>query len=160
MRVTIVSDASVCHLTHVAGYGFWAVSERGRHAGGGSFKGTVNGSSDAEMMAIVNALHVTLALGIARAGDQVLIQTDSMHSIHLFTGVCRKRKTLDAFAKMLNSFERLKANHNLTVEFRHIKAHTSDKAKRSRAQAMADQRAKQAMNKARGAQGKKGDEHG
>lgn len=155
MRVTIISDASWCPNTRAAGYGFWSVSERGRHAGGGSFKAGAKSAMHAEMMAIVNALHVTLALGIAAKGDRVLIQTDCLYGIYTFEGrglMGKKARKRNAFlSPVVDLFkEHVRAN-DLTVEFRHVRGHTSVADQRSMAQRHADARARVGMKKARAA---------
>jgi len=149
MRVTIVSDASYCSRTHAAGYGFWAVSQRGRHAGGGSFRAAVPDQNVAEIMAIVNALHVTLGLGIAAKGDQVLIQTDSHTAIIAFTGKWRTLKHRPDAIRAVDVFHGLRGTHELAIEFRHVKGHTRNVDSRSKAQRHADSRAKSGMYKAR-----------
>lgn len=147
MRVTIISDASHCHEHGVGGYAFWAVSSRGHHAGDGVFKSTLKDSTAAETMAIVNALHCSISLGICCDGDQVLIQTDCLNAIsYLEHGVRRKRSDLQLAAKV---FEGLKSTHSLAVEFRHVRGHTKVADHRSMAQRMADKRAKRAMRRAR-----------
>src|SRR5690348_8067075 len=83
MRVTIIADASIDPAQKVGAYAFWAVSKRGRHAGQGAFKAELTSSTHAEMMAIVNALHMAIALEIAQAEDQVLIQNDCQSAIQL-----------------------------------------------------------------------------
>ena len=146
--VTIISDASHCPITKIGGYGFWAVSTRGRHAGSGSFKKKFRGSTPAESAAIVNAVFVALRVGIAAEGDRVLIQTDSLHSIHWFTGVAKKSKDPDMrIAKA--ELEKLAREHRLTFDFRHVRGHTSTEDRRSQAQRHSDRRAKVAMKAAR-----------
>lgn len=148
MLVTIISDASVCHATHAAGYGFWAVSQRGRHGGSGSFKQTLRGSFSAESLAIVNALFITLRLGIAQKGDRIIFQTDAKYAIDVYTGIARKVKD-PVVLKARDEFRKLVADHELTFEFRHVRGHTTVADQRSRAQRNCDRRAKEGMQKAR-----------
>lgn len=148
MRVTIISDASVCPKQHVGGYGFWAVSNRGSHAGDGVFKGAVIASDEAEMKAVVNALHSALAVGIAAAGDQVLIQTDSQTAVLGFQRRCHIGKNK---LPIVNAFDALREKYRLQVEFRHVKGHTGRDEARFSAQRRSDQRARKAMRKARAA---------
>lgn len=148
MNVTIVSDASHCHRTNAGGYGFWAVSARGRHGGSGSFKQTLRGSSSAECLAIVNAIFITLRLGIASNGDRLLIQTDSLHAIHVFSGIARRIKDQDV-RRARDEFHRLAGLHSLTFEFRHVRGHTKVADQRSKAQRHCDKRAREGMVKAR-----------
>jgi ribonuclease HI len=150
MLVTIVSDASYCSRTKAAGYGFWAVSSRGRHAGGGSFKTTVSDQNAAEAMAIVNALHVSLSLGIAEGGDKVLIQTDSLSAIWRLQGGKFAKRKMPADAKLaVMRFSDLVRDRSLAVEFRHVKGHSKIADSRSQAQRHSDQRARKGMKVAR-----------
>lgn len=148
-RVTIVSDASVCPTTGAAGYGFWCVSNRGRHAGGGAFKTPSRNPNLAEIMAIANALHVALALGIAAAGDRILIQTDSICAIDVLDGRTRRRKALEHLFAAGDAYQKRKLEHSLTVEFRHVKGHSKVEDSRSLAQRHADRRARKGMKDAR-----------
>jgi ribonuclease HI len=147
MRVTIISDASHCHQHGIGGYAFWAVSTRGHHAGDGVFKSALKDSTAAETMAIVNALHCSISLGIVCNGDQVLIQTDCVNAIsYLQEAVRRKRADLEPAVSV---FKRLKSTHALAVEFRHVRGHTKVADQRSKAQRSADIRARRAMRQAR-----------
>ncbi len=146
MRVTIISDASVCPKQHVGGYGFWAVSDRGSHAGDGVFKGVVVASDEAEMKAVVNALHSAIAVGVAAAGDQVLIQTDSQTAVLGFQGRCHLGKNK---LPIIAAFESLRAKYSLTIEFRHVKGHSPQEGARFKAQRKSDLRARKAMRRAR-----------
>jgi ribonuclease HI len=147
MRVTIIADASQCSETKVGGYGFWIVSRRGKYAGSGVFKGSVAGASEAEMMSMVNALHMSIALGIAQKGDDVLIQSDCMSAMALMQG--RTRRVLPQYVSALERFRKLKADYSLKVEFRHVRGHTDTGDRRSAAQRLADQRARAQMRAAR-----------
>lgn len=146
MRVTIISDASVCPKQHVGGYGFWAVSNRGAHAGEGVFRGTVLHSQEAEMKAIVNALHCALSAGVAAAGDSVLIQSDSTNAIACFE---RRSRISKIAAPIVEALELLRAQHTLRIEFRHVKGHSKTFGAKFSAQRRSDQRARRAMKKAR-----------
>lgn len=147
MRVTIISDASYCPNNRVGGYGFWAVSGRGSHAGEGMFKGSVPSAQNAEMMAIVNALHCSIGTGVAIAGDQVLVQTDCLNAITYFE---RKSRRISADALVIvNALDALKAKHSLDIEFRHVKGHTRQTGTKFVAQRLSDKRARRAMKKAR-----------
>lgn len=147
MRVTIISDASVCMQTHVGGYGYWAVSDRGRHAGSGSFKNKVRTSDQAEMMAIVNAIHAAVCNGIAETADSILVQTDSQNAIAYFEQ--RTKRIAKDSAPIVDAYKTLVAAHALKVEFRHVRGHTKDGAQRSIAQRHSDMRARKAMKLAR-----------
>jgi hypothetical protein len=148
MNVTIISDASHCPNLNVGSYGFWAVSKRGSHGGGGVLTGTQQDALVCEAKAIVNAIHCALKLGIAADGDNVLLQTDCMHAIfHLDKRIKKvKRKDLKAIGA---AFDKLKAEHSLVIELRHVRGHTRVMDQRSKAQRMTDKRARENLAKAR-----------
>lgn len=155
MKVTIISDASVCMQTFVGGYGFWAVSPRGSHAGEGMFKSKLPPCADiAEAMAIVNSLHCALSMGIAEAGDQILVQTDCLNAIQFFEKGARRKAKQEQIAPILKRYSSLLSAQRLQVEFRHVRGHTRVMDQRSKAQRLTDKRAKNGMKKARTALGK------
>lgn len=145
MKVTIIADASVDSTAKVGSYGFWAVSERGRHAGGGVFKGDVSDSHHAEMMAIVNALHMSIALEIAAPEDQVLIQSDCKGAIQVLSRFKVKQRD----RAIVERFRKLRDEHRLAIEMRWIKGHSKQDDARYRAQKLVDQESRRAMRRAR-----------
>lgn len=146
MLITILADASHCPETKVGGYGYWLASKRGKKGGGGTFKGTVETSSLAEMMAVANALHIALTDHIVQMDDQVLIQIDCEAAIQAFG---YQRKLTPAEVKTVEYVQKLKKSFNLALEFRHVKAHTSNNDNRSLANKACDKFARKAMRKAR-----------
>lgn len=152
MLATIIADASHCGQTLVAGYGYWAVSGRGRHAGAGVFKEKLRDSTVAETMAVVNALFCAVRLGIVQEGDSVIIQTDSVAAIHCLDNRDKGRGKIRLRQDMVtpaNAFGSLRDSKKLEIEFRHIKGHSGVRDNRSRAQRQADIRARRAMRQAR-----------
>lgn len=147
MRVTIIADASHCTETKAAGYGFWAVSERGKHGGGGSMSKPVDTSSAAELMAIVNGLFFGKMRGIVDAGDHVLLQTDCQRAIDILEGrISTMSKDERAGRKR---FYELKREYACTVSFRHVKGHTNRTEARYVTNNLCDKRAKDGMRLAR-----------
>lgn len=147
MRVTVIADASHCPDTKAAGYGFWAVSERGRHGGGGPMQVPIDSSSAAEMAAIVNGLYFALFKGIATKGDHILLQTDCQAAIDAFES---KRRILTSDEKYAKArFFDIKKRNNVTVSFRHVKGHTNRTEARYVTNNLCDQRAKDGMRLAR-----------
>lgn len=147
MRVTVIADASHCPNTKAAGYGYWAVSERGRRGGGGPIRTPVDSSNAAEMAALVNGLFFACKAGIAIAGDHVLLQTDCQSAIDAFESK-RSRLSRDERSAKHHLFE-LKKDFGLTVSFRHVKGHTDRTEARYVTNNLCDQRAKQGMRLAR-----------
>lgn len=149
MKVTIIADASWCPTTHAGGYGFWIASERGKYGGGGPCgkNELPNSSTSAEMMALCNALYIALKRGYVLEGDAVLLQTDCQNGINIF---CKRqscptqqeRKAVEYLKGLVKSFK-------LTVEFRHVKGHTSNPNARSVTNRLCDERAKKHMREIR-----------
>jgi ribonuclease HI len=110
-------------------------------------------STEAEMKSIVNALHSLMTnIEINLEVKWIIINTDSMNAIHLFTknkAAIKKFKLEDArlaaivkkYTKMLGGIKAQK------IEFRHVKAHTEDLASRSLANKYCDTMAKMEMEK-------------
>ncbi len=147
MRVTIIADASHCGQTGAGGYGYWIASERGKQGGGGQIKDPVDGSGAAEMIALINALHIALKTGLVVQGDHVLLQTDCQSAIGAFQG---QRFTLTKDEKRAKStFFDLKRVHGFTFSFRHVKGHTSRPEARYVTNNLCDARAKAGMRLAR-----------
>lgn len=148
MLITIMTDASWCGEYKVAGYGYWIASARGKEGGGGRIAAhPVEGINCAEMMAIGNAMYHGLVSGLIQPGDDLLVQTDSQHAMRALTGV-PVTKT-EAQCQVILYIHGLLNKYGLTVRYRHVKAHTNTKDKRSLANSMCDRRAKEHMRAAR-----------
>lgn len=145
MNVTIISDASLDPLAKIGSYAFWAVSKRGKHAGSGIFKGELASSTHAEMMAIVNGLHMAIALQIAQAEDKILIQSDCASAIQLL----ERAKVKQRDEHIIRRFRQLRDENRLTIELRWVKGHAKQDDARYRAQKSADQRSRKLMRQAR-----------
>jgi ribonuclease HI len=147
MRVTIIADGSHCPTLKVGGYGFWAISQRGKLAGGGPLKGKILSSAEAEFKAIVNALSAALSNKIIQTADEVLIQTDSADIIR-----CLSTHAGDAqerFPDVWLRYEEVRTTFQLVIELRHVRGHTAISDQRSKAQRLCDSRAKKGLNIAR-----------
>ena len=143
MRVTIITDASFCPNAHVGGYGYWIASNRKRIAGGGAFKNQISTSVHAEIFSIVNALWAGIKSNCILDGDEVLIQTDCITAIETFT---TKRKNLSKQeTDAITYFNMAKEEQNLTINFRHVKGHSSVGNNRSISQRNCDRVAKDHM---------------
>ncbi len=147
MKVTILTDASYCPDTQVAGYGYWIASNRGRVGGGGAMQVKAVTSSSAEMMAIANSLHAGIASTFVQQGDEILMQTDCMAAIQAFKFLRYNLAPQERAA--VQYVERFLQQYELKIEYRHVKAHTSQEGARFVANHMCDKRAKAAMRGAR-----------
>jgi len=147
MRVTVIADASHCPDSGAAGYGYWAISERGRQGGGGPIQSALDGSSAAEMCALVNGLYFACESGIAAPGDHILLQTDCTSAI-LALESKRTELTRDERSAKARFYE-LKKKYDVRVSFRHVKGHSGKQDARSVTNHLCDQRAKVGMRLAR-----------
>lgn len=130
MRTTIITDASFCPDHKLGGWGYWIASDRrpeacpeGKRGGGGELR-KVGDNNAAEMMAVVNALHVALELGLVQAADDVLVQTDCQAAILAFTtgrsGMSDEQQAVVArWRAMIGGWA------GLRVQFKHVKGHTN-----------------------------------
>lgn len=141
-----MTDASVCPDTQLAGFGYWCVSNRGNAAGGGILSMPTADSFIGEFKAAVNGLVIALQKGIANNGDIILIQLDNKGVVDLINGKTSAREDIKEVQTILKQLIKL---HNLVVMSRHVKGHTSNKARRSIANKMCDLRAREYLNKAR-----------
>lgn len=161
MYVTLMTDASVCHDTEIGAYGFWVVSCRSKGHGGGVFSEKTNDSNMGEIRAVIYSLATAINQKHVQVGDYVLIQADNTTTL----------QTLGKWAKPVTShkpknekvpfserpevveavalFDTLKGNYSLTIEFRHVKGHSSLKNKRNVSNNLCDMRAKKALREAR-----------
>lgn len=143
MRVTIITDASWCPTTKVAGYGFWVACERGRRRGGGTIKALVPSSLAAEMMAMVNGLCHGMRFGMVANGDVLLIQTDCQAAIDTFRRF--RNPGCDVEAQVVEHMETICGTGNITVEYRHVKGHTNGRTPRTYVNNYCDAEAKKYM---------------
>lgn len=147
MHVTILADASHCPTTKAAGYGFWIASGRGKWAGHGALRGRIATSTQAEMMAVVNALHTAIVRQLVAQEDVVLMQIDCLAAIDSFN---RARQLLEEEVKVVDHYDKLCKAHRLVVMFRHVKAHTGKGGSRFVSNSHCDKSAKKEMRRQRG----------
>ena len=153
MLVTILTDASRCPDTGASGYGYWIASGRGKRPGGAVLGegGRTPCITTAEMMAVANALTVAINAGLVQRGDDVLVQSDSTAATDTLKGrhsrhVCG---VTDKMVEVKEYVRRLALEHDLTLEYRHVKAHTGRQDARSLANEHCDRRAKKFMREVR-----------
>lgn len=144
---TLIVDASYCHETKSAGYGYCISYTGGRLTGGDGIKRDVENTNAAEMMGIVNTLCIALKNGIVTAEENVLIQTDSEASILAFQ---RKRiVTNGQEIAVVDYFLKIVKESCVNVTFRHVKGHTNLTGARYVTNRLCDQRAKAMMREVR-----------
>lgn len=116
MIVTIFADASF--YNHAGGWGAWAKSDRAMGSLGKGFARRVEDSVEAEMIAVVEAVKMARAYGIAEDGDRLIIQTDCQQAIMFFGS---KEKIKDRYLWLRS--ELIKLVEGCTHEFRWVKGH-------------------------------------
>lgn len=141
-----MADASLCHKTGAAGFGFWCASDRGKLAGGNIIRGAVKDSYEAEFKGVANALKSAINAGLIVNGDRVLIQLDNVGVIYCIQRKCKPRADI---AKVLNYILNTAKQYNLKLECRHVKGHSKSIENRFVANNHCDVRARTAMRKAR-----------
>ncbi|RZJ89600.1 MAG: hypothetical protein EOO20_10495 [Chryseobacterium sp.] len=143
MLITINTDASFSDV--YGGYAFWIVCDAGKIQKAGKIKAKIRGSQQAEMMCIANALH-TLKHSRFKGISKVIINTDSQPSINALTGF---KSSWEGAQECLFTMMELCIANGKSIrdvgeffEFRHVKAHTGKKDKRSFVNEWCDKEAK------------------
>lgn len=108
---------------------------------------SIDTSSAAELLAIVNAFFFAQFNGILAEGDHVLLQTDCQRAIDVLESRIKELSRDERSGK--KRFYELKREYGCTVSFRHVKGHTRRKEARYVTNNLCDQRAKHGMRLAR-----------
>lgn len=150
MLVTINTDASFHTRLKYGAYAFWAISNDFKITKSGPFRKKCISPDDAECKCIINALKVVL---LAHTGiSKLIINTDSLNAIAILKNDrthIRKYARLDtnqiknlqlAYKKVITS-----SKNNVTIEYRHVKAHTGVDDRRSYVNEWCDAEAKRNM---------------
>lgn len=146
MIATINTDASFSPEFKRASFAFWITSNLGRVQYSGVFQREVTNSTEAELMAIINAVHV---LAKMRYEDvtTIIINSDSLHSLQAlrdsYTKTARKRESklkdlVDRFFVCINE----SSLKGVKMSFRHVKAHNDTDSKRTWVNEWCDSEAK------------------
>lgn len=145
MLVTIFTDASFCRHLSVGGWGAWFKSERGSLQFGGPFRGRVLSSLHAEAQAIVNAVHLSRATGIAVLGDDLLVQTDCTAAITWFEGrAVKHRETAAELAALVR-----KIHPEGSITYRHVPGHAGFGTRRTAVNEICDALAASGLERAK-----------
>lgn len=147
MWVTIIADASYCPETDKAGYGFWIASQRGKQGGDGILESEVGNNIVAEMMALLNALHVAVKRGLVVKKDCVLLQTDCQPAIDAFNG--RRNNITQQEKDLVSWYTDFVGRHELHMRIKHVKGHTNSDDARFVVNNICDRKARRNMRKAR-----------
>lgn len=145
MLITINTDASVNPQTKEGSYALWMVSNYGRVTKSGRFKTKVDNSTEAEVMAIVNALHLLKSQNYISV-TRVIINTDCLH-FHKYVYGKRERslKMNKAFSRITQAISSAYGIKSGWLEVRHVKAHTTISNRRTYVNDWCDKEAKKAL---------------
>lgn len=154
MLVTVFSDASYCDQTSMAGWGAFVISNRGRLRTGGSFKNAVPNSAIAETYAGLNAIYTALRQGLAKPGDNILLQSDCMALKHYLFKPCESAENHEMRYReerlaIRHSFNKLQFDYALDIELRWVKGHKGNASPRNYCNTVCDSIAKEHMQRAR-----------
>lgn len=153
MLVTINTDASYSRKYNIGTFAFWIVSNEGRVKASGCFKNVLHNSSQAEMKCICNAIAMLSKTPYKNKVTRIIINTDSMNSIHLFTqnktAVHKFKLTRKSYNKIADAYFELLMTHfpGVSIEFHHIKSHKTTNTPSTYVNQRCDDAAKEEMGK-------------
>lgn len=147
MNVSIFADASLCPKTRVAAWGAYCRSDRGISYEGAALKSSYKVTGDAELHAIVNAVHLAFRSGVAQPGDILLVQSDCAEAIRMIEGEqpARRRGSKAGVDKL----HALVKSKNAKLSMRHVKGHSGRGTGRFAANTHCHQLAIEAMREKR-----------
>lgn len=170
MLISLFSDASLCHIKRVGGWAAWLKSDRGATRTGGHFRTTINDTTIAEAMAVVNGMAAGISIGLICHHDTLLIQTDNNGVMGVLNGTAQRRITAAVRRRRGISWSQLRRDaryHNAEIElvaqkfqqfvelyqirvlWRHVKGHQKSHDKRSAVNNFCDETARFHMKQAR-----------
>ena len=123
MLITLFTDASYCSRSRVGAYAAWAKADGRTVRHSGVLKQTVENSSLAETMALVNGICVALAAMRPPAESKIIAQTDCLAAIHALSGMLRKTRTIRQYESIVAAYREKVAAAGIVVEFRHVAGH-------------------------------------
>lgn len=120
--VTINTDAGFYPNEKVGSYAYWIKGKGLFLRGSGLFKQNCTNSTDAEMKAILNALHILDSSSYVDI-EKIVINRDNIHAKGSESGNELQRRISDKLSEL-----RKKCDHKSKYpffDFRHVKAHSS-----------------------------------
>lgn len=137
LSATVNTDASFCPRTNAGGWAAWISIDGGQKIKWhGKFHKRPKTSSEAELWAIFNGIHLAAAAGVT----DVLVQSDCKAALlHLERDTAQTR------------FMRSKLARPVTIRTKHVRAHTDTASPRTWVNDWCDRMAKNHMREQRGA---------
>jgi len=128
MLVTINTDASFDSKFKVGAYAFWAVSNNFKITRSGVFKTKCYSPDDAESRCLINAL--ALIIKNHPQTSKIIVNSDSLNAIAILTEdrahIKRYMKHREKnFVHIQKAFSKIFHKKSTSIEFRHVKAHTT-----------------------------------
>ena len=163
---TIFADASYDDRNKAAGWAAWIKADgRASAMASGAFKALPSTSSDAELLAVANAVHSANRLGMIDDGAEILLQSDSVHALAIVLWAIpgsierphensatifpyNKPKLKDDARKAVEVIRAIVSARRLKVACRHVRGHTEG-AGRQYVNRAVDAAARKAMRQAK-----------
>ncbi len=163
---TIFADASYDDRNRAAGWAAWIKADgRASAMASGAFKAMPSTSSDAELLALANAMHSANRLGMIEDGAQILLQSDSVYALSIVLWAipgsierphensaeivrCKKPKLKDDAKKAVEVIRAIVAARGLKIACRHVRGHTEG-AGRQYVNRVVDAAARKSMREAK-----------
>jgi len=140
--VTVNTDASFHSGFKVGAYAFYIACDEGRFSHSGCLK-KVKDPTEAEIQSIINAITFLKRMNI-KGIVKIVINTDSMNAIHIFTNNkdAIKRYNLKYLLQYQSIIKKIGV---FVFDFRHIKSHVDTKTKRAWVNQWCDDNAKKQL---------------
>ena len=163
---TIFADASYDGRNKAAGWAAWIKADgRASAMASGAFKALPSTSSDAELLALANAMHQANRLGMIDDGAEILLQSNSTYALSIVlwaipgsterphensAAILRSKnpKLKDDAKKAVEVIRAIVAARGLKIACRHVRGHT-DGAGRQYVNRAVDAAARKAMRQAK-----------
>lgn len=146
-RITINTDASYNYHYGVAAYAIYIICDQFKITKSGLFKDFPANSTEAESMAIANALYICANTKGLPTTDMIIVNTDSMLAIHGIGNGKGKKPSGKAVARYMSNLRQKTSKKNVLPDFsyRHVKAHNGTPDARSWVNDWCDKEAKRWM---------------
>ena len=144
LKATVISDASHCGHSHVAGWAAWVRVDNFRIPikGYGTIKGHPPDATVAEMYAALNGIWLATQYG----ADDILLRTDCMAVVSLVYRRAKSQRMINEWRKALKGAEWLKG---IKLEARHVPGHVKVSNAATFVQDWCDTKSRYAMKEAR-----------
>lgn len=153
MVITVNTDASFSRNHQIGAYAFWINSDNFKIQQSGMLRKKVTDPTHAECMCILNALHVVFQQENLSKVYMIIVNTDSMNAINVFTS---NKKNIHKYGIkkhwqkyhgrfQLIRFSRGEKVARIRIDFRHVKAHSGINDRRSHVNEWCDREAKKHM---------------